>query len=278
MASTLSNQSFTSFRRLSHFNLQTPIKPNALEFSCYVTQTRKCGSIVPEVEHELFEYHIKTFDKAICVRACKVFDVCSEMRWKAVLSVLVIVVLACANSDYAVGGKRKVHITDELDDVFDDEEDEAWKEWGKKPEPSFPPSDFSKLDPSQIQAEITKRHSGPLIGFVKLRLGPRRTPDIVADFAMKWTHFLRAGAVPVRFMAVDLSTIMFNLETIKDLDELKEFVLDQSEAYEIKIGDQFFRRPGDPPLDQVIEKLHSEKAKAANAIPEEIDPNIKTEL
>ncbi|EMS54520.1 hypothetical protein TRIUR3_22197 [Triticum urartu] len=27
------------------------------------------------------------------------------------------------------------------------------------------------------------------------------------------------------------------------------------EAYEFKIGDQFFRRPGDPPLDQVIEML-----------------------
>ncbi|WVY91919.1 hypothetical protein V8G54_037433 [Vigna mungo] len=37
-----------------------------------------------------------------------------------------------------------------------------------------------------------------------------------------------------------LYTIMFNLESIKDLEELKEFVLDQSEAYEIKMGDEFF--------------------------------------
>lgn len=60
--------------------------------------------------------------------------------------------------------------------------------------------------------------------------------------------------------------------------QLKEFVLDQSEAYEIKMGDQFFRRPGDPPLDEVIEKQNSEKGKADNADSEEIDPNVKTEL
>ena len=36
-------------------------------------------------------------------------------------------------------------------------------------------------------------------------------------------------------------------------------MFDQSEAYEIKIGDQVFRRPGDPPLEEVIEKLQKEK-------------------
>jgi len=59
---------------------------------------------------------------------------------------------------------------------------------------------------------------------------------------------------------------------------LKEYVLDQPEAYEIKMGDQFFRRPGDPPLDEVIEKLNSEKTKADNTHTEEIDRNDKTEL
>ncbi|KVI06765.1 hypothetical protein Ccrd_014878, partial [Cynara cardunculus var. scolymus] len=32
-----------------------------------------------------------------------------------------------------LGGKNaRIHIPDELDDVVDDEEDEAWKEWGQK--------------------------------------------------------------------------------------------------------------------------------------------------
>ncbi|XP_014498197.1 uncharacterized protein LOC106759511 [Vigna radiata var. radiata] len=200
------------------------------------------------------------------------------MTFKRLHTLLLFLLLASYFSHFALAGKRKVHITDDLDDVFDDEEDDAWKEWGKKPQPSFPPSDISKMDPSQIQEEMKKRHSGPVIGFVKLRLGVRRSPDMVAEFAMKWTHILRTGAVGVRFMGVDLNTIMFNLESIKDLEELKEFVLDQSEAYEIKMGDEFFRRPGDPPLDEVIEKLNSEKAKAENADTEEIDQNDKTEL
>lgn len=54
--------------------------------------------------------------------------------------------------------------------------------------------------------------------------------------------------------------------------------MDQPQAYEIKMGDQLFRRPGDPPLDEVIEKLNSEKTKADNTDTEEIDRNDKTEL
>lgn len=77
------------------------------------------------------------------------------------------------------GGQRRIHITDDLDDVVDDEEDESWKEWGKKKTASrdfdLPPADLSKMELSEIQAEMAKRHSGPAMGFVKLRLGVRRT-------------------------------------------------------------------------------------------------------
>lgn len=75
-----------------------------------------------------------------------------------------------------------MHIPDELDDVFDDEEDEAWKEWGRKSAPPAefdpPPADFSGMDTSEIQAEMLKRHTGPAFGFVKLRLGVRPSPVI----------------------------------------------------------------------------------------------------
>lgn len=46
------------------------------------------------------------------------------------------------------------------------------------------------------------------------------------------------------------------------LFQLKEFVLSQQEAYEIKIGQQLYRRPGDPPLDEVVESLHKKKTSA----------------
>ncbi|KAJ4954294.1 hypothetical protein NE237_011077 [Protea cynaroides] len=167
----------------------------------------------------------------------------------------------------AEGGKRRVHIPDELDDVIDDEEDDSWKEWGKKSSPSQdsefdPPPDFTKMDPSQIQAEMIKRQTGPSYGFVKLRLGVRRTPDMISDIAMKWTKVLKTGSLEVKFMSVDGSTIMFTMQRGKDTSELKEFVLNQPEAYEIKIGDHVFRRPGDPPLEEVIKKLHEEKSEA----------------
>lgn len=81
-------------------------------------------------------------------------------------------------SRFAEGGKKKIHITNDLTDVVDDEEDEAWKEWGKKPSPNLdpPPKDLSNMEYSEIQAEMMKYQTGPAFGFVKLRLGPRRTP------------------------------------------------------------------------------------------------------
>lgn len=87
---------------------------------------------------------------------------------------------------FADGGQRRIHITDDLDDVVDDEEDDSWKDWGKKKSVSsdfdIPPADLSKMDFPEIQAEMMKRHSGPTMGFVKLRLGVRRTP--VRNFAI----------------------------------------------------------------------------------------------
>lgn len=56
--------------------------------------------------------------------------------------------------------------------------------------------------------------------------------------------------------------------------QLKEFVLSQPEAYEIKIGDQVFRRPGDPPLEEVVTELHSQKIKEVT----EQERDLKEEL
>ncbi|XP_059651382.1 uncharacterized protein LOC132298988 [Cornus florida] len=183
----------------------------------------------------------------------------------------------------AEAGKRRIHITDELDDVVDDEEDEAWKEWGKKSTPSDtkfdpPPTDFSKMDTKEIQAEMMKRQFGPVFGFAKLRLGVRRTPDMVSEIAKKWTKLSKTGGIEVKFMRVDLSTIMFTMEKGQDSSELKDFILNQPEAYEIKIGDQAFRRPGDPPLDEILEKLYRDKNEADNASPEENGRHQKDEL
>ncbi|KAJ0054135.1 hypothetical protein Pint_00451 [Pistacia integerrima] len=168
---------------------------------------------------------------------------------------------------WSEAGKAKVHITDDLDDVVDDEEDEAWKEWGKKkpsvPDEFDPPKiDHDTMSLSEIQHEIMSRQYGPVYGFVKLRLGTRRTRETVTEITKKWTKVLKTGGIEVNFMGVDLVTVMFTLQRGLDNLELKEFLLNQPEAYEVKIGDQVFRRPGDPPLDQVIkENLENEENK-----------------
>ena len=52
-------------------------------------------------------------------------------------------------------------------------------------------------------------------------------------------------------------------------------MLDQPEAYEIKMGDQLFRRPGDPPFEDLLKELH--KGKKKHAISSD-DADRKTEL
>ncbi|OIS99463.1 PREDICTED: uncharacterized protein LOC109231096 [Nicotiana attenuata] len=166
---------------------------------------------------------------------------------------------------FAHGAQRRIQISDDLDDVVDDEEDEAWREWGRKKsaESDFDPPqmDFSTMSPSAIQSEMMKQQSGPVFGFVKLRLGTRRTPEKVSEIAMKWTKLARTGAIEAKFMGVDVSTIMFTMEKGQDTIELKEFLLSQPEAYEVKLGDQLFRRPGDPPFEEAFEKIQTEKSK-----------------
>ncbi|KAL9435129.1 hypothetical protein AB3S75_021402 [Citrus x aurantiifolia] len=163
-------------------------------------------------------------------------------------------------------GKSKVHITDDLDDVIDDEEDDDWKEWGKPktsgPEEFDPPKlDFDSMNIPQMQEEMLKRQFGPVFGFVKLRLGTPRSVAEVMEIATKWSKVLKTGSIEVKFMAIDFVTIMFTLQRGQDVLELREFLLKQPEAYEVKIGDQAYRRPGDPPLEKVIQKLQNENNK-----------------
>ncbi|PKA56474.1 hypothetical protein AXF42_Ash015247 [Apostasia shenzhenica] len=174
--------------------------------------------------------------------------------------------------------RRRISIPDDLSDVVDEEEDEDWKKWGQKTtrsEDLLPPPDFSKMNHSEIQAEMMKHHTGPAFGFVKLRPGAVRSREDVPVIAMKWSNVIRTGSIEARFMAVDRNTIMFTMERGQDLEEFKEFVLSQPEAYEMKIGEHFFRRDGDPPLDQVIDKLNREKSAgdAKHSSDRETDPS-----
>ncbi|KAF0913763.1 hypothetical protein E2562_024629 [Oryza meyeriana var. granulata] len=180
-----------------------------------------------------------------------------KTAWRCTL-VLVAGVLLCAAVETAVGAKR-VTIPDDLRDVVDDEEDDDWRHWGAAPaRDDGPQPDLSGMDPAALQAELLRRHAGPSFGFVKLRLGVRRSQEEVMGIATRWSNVLRTGAVAAKFVAVDFGTLMFTMDRGQDILELKEFILSQPEAYEFKIGN-VFRRPGDPPLDQVVEMLQKQK-------------------
>ncbi|KAM0879335.1 hypothetical protein ACQ4PT_034311 [Festuca glaucescens] len=181
------------------------------------------------------------------------------MAWPPRALVLLFLVLAGPISS-AAGAKRHA-IPDDLRDVLDDEEDEDWRHWGAPAKlPDRPPPDLSRMDPAALRAELLRGgQTGPSLGFVKLRLGVRRSQEDVMGIATRWSSVLRTGSVAAKFVAVDFGTLMFTMERGRDILELKEFILGQPEAYEFKIGDQVFRRPGDPPLKQVIEALRKEK-------------------
>ncbi|XP_020197863.1 uncharacterized protein [Aegilops tauschii subsp. strangulata] len=178
----------------------------------------------------------------------------------------VLLLLLCG----AAMGAKRAAIPDDLRDVVDDEEDDDWRHWGAgsgtRDVPNRPPPDLSRMDPAALRAEILRGHGGPSLGFVKLRPGVRRSREEVAGIATRWSNVLRTGSVAAKFVAVDFGTLMFTMERGRDMRELKEFILGQPEAYEFKVGDQFFRRPGDPPLDQVIQMLRKHKDKSEDEL------------
>ncbi|KAG0626867.1 hypothetical protein M758_2G157100 [Ceratodon purpureus] len=195
-------------------------------------------------------------------------------------------ILMLQSLDVAVG-KPGIHIPDELDDVEDNEEDDDWKEWGKtKGEdkvfdpPRDPPTDPRELHDYQL--EMMKRATGPSMGFVKLRLDVQRSAEEATRIAEKWTNLLKTGHINAKIYAVDRATIMFILSFGQDTTEVKDFVLSQDEAYEFKLGNAAFRRPGDPPLEEVMDKLQADKKaakkseKKAEAKLEEV--SVKEEL
>lgn len=85
---------------------------------------------------------------------------------------------------FAEGLQRRIHVSDDLNG----EEGEELKQWGEKKtansdsESEPPANDVEKMSPSDIQSEMMKRVLGPLFGFVKLRLGTRRTPVSLFTF------------------------------------------------------------------------------------------------
>ncbi|KAK9143796.1 hypothetical protein Syun_013196 [Stephania yunnanensis] len=83
-----------------------------------------------------------------------------------------------------------------------------------------PPLDLYESDPSAFEAEMLKRHTGLSIGFVKLRTGVRRSPEMVVEIAMKWSKVTKTGSMNVRFTGFDSNALMYTMESGQDIIEV----------------------------------------------------------
>ncbi|KAI5345642.1 hypothetical protein L3X38_013519 [Prunus dulcis] len=54
--------------------------------------------------------------------------------------------------------------------------------------------------------------------------------------------------------------------------------VEPTRGLQIKIGEQDFQRPGDSPLEEVVEKLQNEKRRVGNDSPAESNRHLKEEL
>jgi hypothetical protein len=145
------------------------------------------------------------------------------MAWPPCALAVLLLVLAGPIST-AAGAKRHA-IPDDLRDVVDDEEDEDWRHWGAPAAKRDPPPDLSRMDPAALRAELLRGQTGPSLGFVKLRLGVRRSQEDVMRIATRWSSVLRTGSVAAKFVGVDFGTLMFTMERGRDIIEVRATLL-----------------------------------------------------
>jgi len=153
--------------------------------------------------------------------------------------------------------RRAKSIPDDLSDVVDDEEDEEWKNWGKKKEPVEDKEDIGfeiGNGPIDVSKLMNKQASGPQLAFARLRPDPKRTKEDVDEIGSIWSALLRTGGMADQIYAIDEGTILISILDGKYMDEIKSFVLSRDEAYEFEWKNNKTRRPGDPPLESLSPK------------------------
>lgn len=103
------------------------------------------------------------------------------------------------------------------------------------------------------------------VNFVTLMFTMERGRDILEvspcnpDQTLNGRYHTSSSFYEMRVQSAEMFVILLSFPPPLPWFQLKEFVLSQAEAYELRIGDQVFRRPGDPPLDQVLRKPRKKK-------------------
>eukprot|EP00850_Spirogloea_muscicola_P010310 SM000060S19642 [mRNA] locus=s60:205345:205952:- [translate_table: standard] len=115
------------------------------------------------------------------------------------------------------------------------------------------------MDPMEAMREAQRSRQGAAMGFAKLQYDPDRPAEEASKIAARWTQLLKTGSVISRIYAVDANTILLHMDSYADVPEVKQFVLSRDEAYEFKANEKTYRRPGDPPLEQIAADIQGQE-------------------
>lgn len=173
------------------------------------------------------------------------------LPWRLVLLSAVLLGAWAAARAGASLTRPRLKVPTDLSDVEDDEEDDAWREWGQPKVPKDVYKD-GRVDFGAVQKMAAYRMKGPAWGFIRLQYDRHRTREKVVQLGHAWTGLMLTAHVKAKFFVLDTNTLYVRLEDERQIEEVVEFVLEQEDGYEVKVGDRFFRQPGDPPSTEVV--------------------------
>ncbi|ONK63593.1 uncharacterized protein A4U43_C07F16860 [Asparagus officinalis] len=81
----------------------------------------------------------------------------------------------------------------------------------------------------------------------------------VSRSKLPYNHISGSRSFAAAMSLIKIIHLDKNSSHIRDLFSVVERICSKPEAYEMKIGEQTFRRPGDPPLEEVIEMLRRKR-------------------
>jgi len=144
--------------------------------------------------------------------------------------------------------KRGPRIPDDLENVVDSEEDEAFKAWGQR----------------KVKEEGLPKtpQGGAQLAFARLTPDPtgERTLDDVNVIASRWATLLRSGGMSETVYAVDDSTVLISLPDGNVISEVREFLWSQAAVQSFEWNSQVWLKGEDRPTPR---KFDAKKPRGA---------------
>eukprot|EP00898_Chlorokybus_atmophyticus_P001170 jgi/Chlat1/2053/Chrsp17S02526 len=192
----------------------------------------------------------------------------SSSAWLLLLSVTLLLLL----NEFADAHRRRIHVTDDLSEVVDDEEDEDFKAWGAtKPKPEPEPMDITNMmqmgddGKPDISAMLAAQQQGPAMGFVKLKPGTTKRQSDLEQLAAKWDTLIRSGMIQPKFYPIEENTILITVESGKELLEVRQFILEQPEVLHLDWNQQRYTLKGNKIVTSAIDSAGVNKKKPKHA-------------